>query len=92
MEIVGPVVGIGAIIMFVATGIVMVRVLTSKLAPGQKTRAVDSTERDQVLEDVQVRFDELEQLKQRMSELEERVDFAERLLAKEREGRRVGPS
>jgi hypothetical protein len=31
MEIVGPVVGIGAIILFVAVGIVMVRVLTSKL-------------------------------------------------------------
>lgn len=92
MEIVGPVVGIGAIIMFVATGIVMVRVLTSKLTPGPKTRGVDPTGRDQVLEDVQVRFDELEQLKQRMSELEERVDFAERLLAKEREGRRLGPS
>jgi hypothetical protein len=92
MEIVGPVVGIGAIIMFVATGIVMVRVLTSKLAPAGRSRAVDPTERDQVLEDVQVHFGELEQLKQRMSELEERVDFAERLLAKEREGRRLGPS
>jgi predicted nuclease with TOPRIM domain len=93
MEIVGPVVGIGAIILFVATGIVMVRVLTSKLAhSGLKSRVVDATERDQVLEDVQVRLGELDQLKQRISELEERVDFAERILAKQREGLRLGPS
>ena len=34
---------------------------------------------------------ELDQLKQRMSELEERVDFAERLLVKQREAQRLGP-
>jgi tetrahydromethanopterin S-methyltransferase subunit G len=45
-----------------------------------------------VLEDVEARLGELDQLKQRMSELEERVDFAERLLAKQREGLRLGPS
>ncbi len=93
MEIVGPVIGIGAIILFVAAGIVMVRLLTSKIAqPELKSRVVDPTERDQVLEDVQVRFGELDQLKQRISELEERVDFVERLLAKQREGLRLGPS
>ena len=93
MEIVGPVIGIGAIIFCVAAGIVMVRLLTSKIAqPQPKSRLVDPTERDQVLEDVQVRFGELDQLKQRISELEERVDFAERLLAKQREGLRLGPS
>lgn len=93
MEIVGPVVGMGAIILFVAAGIVMVRWLSAKIAhPGLKSRGVDLTERDQVLEDVQVRFGELDHLKQRMSELEERVDFAERLLAKQREGLRLGPT
>ena len=85
MEIVGPVIGIGAIIMFVSAGIVMIR----RLAP---RRAVDPTERDHVLEDVQIRLGELDQLKQQVSELEERVDFAERLLAKQRETPRVGPS
>jgi hypothetical protein len=93
MEIVGPVVGMGAIILFVAAGIVMVRVLTSKLAhSGPQTRGVDPTRHDQVLEDVEARLGELDQLKQRVSELEERVDFAERLLAKQREGLRLGPS
>jgi hypothetical protein len=93
MEIVGPVIGIGAIILFVAAGIVMVRLLTSKITQHElKSRVLDPTERDQILEDVQVRFGELDQLKQRISELEERVDFAERLLAKQREGLRLGPS
>ena len=90
MEIVGPVIGIGAIILFVAAGIVMIRLVTAKFA--QPSRIVDQTERDQVLGDVQVRLGELDQLKQRISELEERVDFAERLLAKQREGLRLGPS
>jgi len=93
MEIVGPVIGIGAIILFVAAGIVMVRLLTSRITPHElKSREVDPTERDHILEDVHVRFAELDQLKQRISELEERVDFAERLLARHREGLRLGPS
>ena len=85
MEIVGPVIGIGAIIMFASAGIVMIR----RLAPRS---SVDRTERDQVLEDVQVRFGELDQVKRQVGELEERVDFAERLLAKQREAPRLGPS
>ena len=76
--------------MFVAAGIVMVRLLTSKIAhPELRSRVVDPTERDHVLEDVQGRLGELDQLKQRISELEERVDFAERLLAKQREADRL---
>lgn len=42
------------------------------------------------MEDLEVRLGELEQLKQRTSELEERVDFAERLLAKSHEDKRLG--
>jgi hypothetical protein len=92
MEIVGPVIGMGAIILFVAAGIVMVRLSTSKITQHElKSRGVDPTERDQILEDAQVRFGELDQLKQRIGELEERVDFAERLLSKQREGQRLGP-
>ena len=86
MEIVGPVVGIGAIIMFIVGGIVMVRLFSSKIARQElKAGGVDPAERDQVLEDVHVRLGEIDQLKQRVGELEERVDFAERLLAKPRE-------
>ncbi len=38
------------------------------------------------------RLAELDEVKQRLGELEERVDFAERLLAKQREAERLGPS
>src|SRR5205823_4832791 len=34
---------------------------------------------------------EVDELKRRLGEVEERVDFAERLLAKQREGQRIGP-
>ena len=92
MEIVGPVLGIGAIIMFVVAGVVMVRVFTARFARHELKSGMDPAERDQLLEEVQVRLEELDQLKQRMGELEERVDFAERLLAKPREELRLGPS
>jgi len=36
-------------------------------------------------------LDELEQVRQQVSDLGERVDFAERLLARQREGQRIGP-
>jgi hypothetical protein len=43
------------------------------------------------LEDVQRRLDEFDDLQRRVGELEERVDFTERLLAKQREGERIAP-
>jgi len=90
MEIVGPVVGICAIIMSTAAGVVLVRWFSSRMARQElKASGVDSAERDQILEDVQVRLSEIDQMKQRIGELEERVDFAERLLAKPRE---TGPA
>ena len=42
-------------------------------------------------DDVPARLAELDDLKQRVVELEERVDFAERLLAKQREAERLRP-
>jgi len=91
MEIVGPVIGFGSIIMFVSAGIVMVRFFTSKIPhPDAKSRLEDA-ERTQMLEDIQLRLGEFDQLTQRVGELEERVDFTERLLAKQREGQRLEP-
>lgn len=78
--------------MFAATGYVMVRFATSRIARAElKSGVPDRGERDQVAEDVHVCFDELDRLKQRMSELEERVDFAERVLAQQREAPRLEP-
>ena len=42
-------------------------------------------------EDLQARLAELDELKRRIAELEERVDFTERLLARQREGERLQP-
>ncbi len=89
MEIVGPVIGFGAIIFSVVAGIVTVRLATSKIKQHElRSRVVESTERDQLLEEIQGRLNEFEHLTQRMTELEERVDFAERLLARPREDQR----
>ena len=70
----------------------MVRLLSSKITQRElESRGRDQAERDHLLEDVQVRLGELDQLKERIGELEERVDFTERLLTKQREGQRLGP-
>jgi polyhydroxyalkanoate synthesis regulator phasin len=42
-------------------------------------------------EEMQARLAELDELKRRVGELEERVDFAERLLARQREQERLQP-
>ncbi|MEZ4586742.1 MAG: hypothetical protein R2909_10110 [Gemmatimonadales bacterium] len=90
MEIVGPVVGIGSLITLVVAGVVAIRVVSSKF-PTRHRAAIGDAERDQVIEDLQARVAELERLKDQMAELEERVDFAERMLARQRETPRVGP-
>jgi hypothetical protein len=43
------------------------------------------------LEELKVRLSEVEHMQHRVAELEDRVDFAERLLAQRREADRVGP-
>jgi hypothetical protein len=84
-EVFWPTAGIGAIISLVFGGIALLRVL-----PQHKSRGLDQRERE-ALNDLEVRLGQLDQLQQRLSELEERVDFAERLLAKQREDRRLAP-
>jgi hypothetical protein len=42
-------------------------------------------------EEMRAKLAELEELKHRLGELEERVDFTERLLARQREGERLKP-
>ncbi len=43
-------------------------------------------------EELETRLGELAQLQRRLSEVEERLDFAERLLAAQRNAQRLGPS
>ena len=58
--------------------------------PDSGRHQLESEER-QMLEDLQTQLGDLDELKQRIGELEERVDFAERVLAKQREGQRLDP-
>lgn len=78
MEVLAPIVGFLTIIAGVTTGVIAVRRFSPRQPP------LDSVER-QMLEDLQNQVAELDLVKQRVAELEERVDFAERLLARPRE-------
>ncbi|MGH8631673.1 MAG: hypothetical protein ACREU7_13045 [Burkholderiales bacterium] len=83
-EVFWPTAAFGAIILLVFGAVAVLRYL-----PQSKSRLVGQPDQ-QALENLQVRLDQLDQLQERVSELEERVDFAERLIAKQREGDRLG--
>ena len=85
MEVIAPVLGIGAIISFIVAGIVVVRLVPSRVGRLQAGEA----ERAQLLDELHSRMSELDHLNQRVTELEERVDFTERLLAKPPEADRA---
>jgi len=81
-------IGVGAILMVVS----VLKVVTARLMPpGYRQRSWRGETLPPETEDLQARLAEVDQLKQRVAELEERVDFAERLLARHREGERLQP-
>ena len=75
-------IGVGVIIFCIPAAIVLLR-LVHPLLPPPPSRPSESDEiqQGQTLADVQAR----------LGELEERVDFAERLLAEQREAQRLAP-
>ena len=73
-EVLWPVFGFGALISFVVAGIVAIRLVNHRLRQSQLRSG-------EGLEEVHARLAEIDQLNQRINELEERVDFTERLLA-----------
>jgi len=81
-------VGVGAVLVLVT----VLQVVYVRLVPPEYRRRRWKGEPLQASDDMQSRLAELEEVKQRLGELEERVDFAERLLAKQREAGRLGPS
>jgi hypothetical protein len=81
-------VGVGGILILVT----VLQVVYVRLVPPEYRRRRWKGEPLQASDDMQSRLAELEDVKQRLGELEERVDFAERLLAKQREAGRLGPS
>ena len=81
-------VGVGAVLVLVT----VLQVVYVRLVPPEHRRRRWKGEPLQASDEMQSRLAELEDVKQRLGELEERVDFAERLLAKQREAGRLGPS
>ena len=81
-------VGVGAVLVLVT----VLQVIYVRLMPPEYRRRRLKGEPLQASDDGLSRLAELDEVKQRLGELEERVDFAERLLAKQREAERLGPS
>jgi hypothetical protein len=80
--------GVGVICIACFVGIaLMVRLLPESLRRGKK----HTTDGGGRVEELERRVGELEAGRQRVAELEERLDFAERLLARQRDAQRVGP-
>jgi hypothetical protein len=83
-EVLWPTAAFGSIIALVFGGIALLRLLPHRSGlAGRRER--------ELLEELHDRIGQLEQLQQRVSELEERVDFAERILAKRGDDRRLAP-
>ncbi len=82
-DVILPVLGMAFLIVVTAAAIVAVRRLGG--------RAIRSAEQNPTEADVALLTQALAEVQHRLGELEERVDFAERLLAKERVADRVGP-
>jgi hypothetical protein len=82
-DVILPVLGMAFLIVVTAAAIVAVRRLGG--------RAIRSAEQNPTEADVALLTQALADVQHRLGELEERVDFAERLLAKERVADRVGP-
>lgn len=88
LKILEMAIGFGVVILFTVAGILILR----KFSRGSlKDPGADSASRE-ALEDVHARLGELDNLNQRLGELEERLDFAERLLATRHEEQRLGPA
>jgi hypothetical protein len=82
-EVFWPTAAISAIVAVVFSGMALLRFL-----PHARSRDPGPAERD-TLEELRHRLDQVDQLQQRVGELEERVDFTERLLAQQHESERL---
>ena len=81
-------VGVGAVLVLVTA----LQIIYVRLVPPEHRRRRWKGEPVQASDDLHSRLAELDEVKQRLGELEERVDFTERLLARQREAERLRPS
>jgi hypothetical protein len=82
VEVFWPTAAFGTIIALVFSGMALLRLL-----PHRESSGMDPAERE-TLEELRLRLGQVDQLQQRVGELEERVDFTERLLAQQHESER----
>ena len=88
-------IGVGFIVLCVGVAPVVAR----RLIPADQLRHADrlrgrrgaKREVAEALEEVEARLGELDDMRKRLAEVEERLDFAERLLTKQREAERIVP-
>lgn len=84
-------IGVGVVLTFVS----ILKIVTVRLMPpgsvGRYGRFPFKGEPSPDQEELQARIAELDDVKRRVGELEERLDFAERLLAQKRESERLQP-
>ena len=88
-------IGVGFIVLCVGVAQVVAR----RLIPADQLRHADrlrgrrgaKREVAEALEEVEARLGELDDMRKRLAEVEERLDFAERLLTKQREAERIVP-
>jgi hypothetical protein len=80
-------VGVGVIIVLITAASALLRLLP----PDRASRSTPPEPLGDALTAVQRRLGELDAMQTRLAELEERLDFAERLLAQQREVERVAP-
>jgi len=88
---------------FIMLAISVAKVLAGRLGPPERLGGPRASRRElaQAVEDlqkrvggsddVQARLDALEDVQRRLADVEERLDFAERMLAKQRDAERVAP-
>src|SRR2546430_9475071 len=88
-------VGVGFIVLTVAVAQVVARRLipADRLWHADRFRGRRGSKREvaEALEEVEAHLGELDDMRKRLAEVEERLDFAERLLPKHREAERIVP-
>jgi hypothetical protein len=80
-------VGVGVIIVLITAASALLRFLP----PDRAGRSAPPEPLGDALNAVQRRLGELDTVQTRLAELEERLDFAERLLAQQRDAERIAP-
>lgn len=81
----------GVIIWALLTGLISGGVWMG-IVVSQRRRRIQTGHKEELLEDLHERMGQLEEVSKRLADVEERLDFAERLLSRQGEAPRLPPS